>query len=173
MGLKKRTIMIFPEFDNMKCIDDLREKYDPLADKVRPHITLVFPFESAFTENEISKKLNNVLHKIKPFEIKLQGLSLRGRWLLLDVINGTEILTEIHKMLYNDEFAEYKPSWLNQFVPHITVGRFDSENEALAVYEKVRGFNEVFIDKAGKISVEIIGSEEESIIEVEYLLCSE
>ena len=41
-----RTIMIFPEFENMEIIDNIRKKYDPLAELVRPHITLVFPFES-------------------------------------------------------------------------------------------------------------------------------
>ena len=35
----KRTIMIFPEFSNIKYINELRGKYDPLANKVRPHIT--------------------------------------------------------------------------------------------------------------------------------------
>ena len=37
--------MIFPEFDNMDVIDKIREKYDPLAKLVRPHITIVFPFK--------------------------------------------------------------------------------------------------------------------------------
>ena len=32
--------MIFPEFDNMDVIDNIREKYDPLAKLVRPHITI-------------------------------------------------------------------------------------------------------------------------------------
>ena len=41
-----RTIMIFPEFENMDIIDRIRDKYDPLARLVRPHITLVFPFEN-------------------------------------------------------------------------------------------------------------------------------
>lgn len=38
--------MIFPKFENIKIIDEIRDKYDPLANHVRPHITLVFPFES-------------------------------------------------------------------------------------------------------------------------------
>ena len=35
-----RTIMIFPEFDNINIIDEIREKYDPLAELVRPHMTV-------------------------------------------------------------------------------------------------------------------------------------
>ena len=41
-----RTIMIFPQFNNIEIIDGIRDRYDPLAKLVRPHITLVFPFES-------------------------------------------------------------------------------------------------------------------------------
>ncbi len=41
-----RTVMIFPEFENMYVIDPVRNRYDPLAKLVRPHITIVFPFES-------------------------------------------------------------------------------------------------------------------------------
>ena len=51
----KRTIMIFPEFDNIDSIDRIRSKYDPLAELVRPHITLVFPFESDITNDTVSK----------------------------------------------------------------------------------------------------------------------
>lgn len=35
-----RTIMIFPEFNNMEVIDKIRAQYDPLAKLVRPHITI-------------------------------------------------------------------------------------------------------------------------------------
>ncbi|MPQ44814.1 hypothetical protein [Clostridium tarantellae] len=31
---------------NINVITNIRKKYDPLADLVLPHITLVFPFES-------------------------------------------------------------------------------------------------------------------------------
>ena len=44
-----RTIMIFPEFENIDIINDIRKKYDPLADLVFPHITLAFPFDSELT----------------------------------------------------------------------------------------------------------------------------
>ena len=167
---KKRTIMIFPEFGNMKYIDQLREKYDPLANKVRPHITLVFPFESSFSENEISGILNKRLHKIAPFEVVVHGLSVQDRWLTLDLVKGTDNLTEIHKILYANEFAGYKPVWLHGFVPHITVGQFNSAGETQNAYTKERDFNKIFSCRVDKISVEIIGNAEESIIETEYML---
>jgi hypothetical protein len=38
--------MIFPHFGNMQLIDNIRSNYDPLAEHVRPHITLVFPLKA-------------------------------------------------------------------------------------------------------------------------------
>ena len=53
-----RTIMIFPEFRNMNVIDSIRIKYDPLTKLVRPHITLVFPFDSDMSNDELSGVLD-------------------------------------------------------------------------------------------------------------------
>lgn len=52
-----RTVMIFPKFDNIELIDDIRKQYDPLADVIRPHITIVFPFDMDITNEELSQIL--------------------------------------------------------------------------------------------------------------------
>ena len=65
----KRTIMIFPQFENMNIIDQIRSKYDPLAQYVKPHITLVFPFECNLTVDELRNHLNCVLADFEPFEL--------------------------------------------------------------------------------------------------------
>ena len=45
--MSKRAIILFPKFcSNTDLIQDIRDRYDPLASKIAPHITLVFPFES-------------------------------------------------------------------------------------------------------------------------------
>ena len=58
--------MIFPEFNNMQIIDDIRTKYDPLAKLVRPHITLVFPFESEMSDEDVATILDKRLDPISP-----------------------------------------------------------------------------------------------------------
>lgn len=70
-----RTIMIFPDFYNMEVIDNIREKYDPLAKLVRPHITIVFPFDIEVSNDDLSHILDTRLDGIEPFEIELQGFS--------------------------------------------------------------------------------------------------
>ncbi|CEK32658.1 2'-5' RNA ligase superfamily (plasmid) [[Clostridium] sordellii] len=40
--MKNRCIMIFPKFNNIEIINKIRKQYDPLFEKVQPHITLIF-----------------------------------------------------------------------------------------------------------------------------------
>lgn len=72
-----RTIMIFPEFENMEVIDKIREQYDPLAKLVRPHITIVFPFDSDMSDENLYVLLKKRLQLVKPFKLELAGVSKR------------------------------------------------------------------------------------------------
>lgn len=88
--MNTRTIMIFPEFENIDVINDIRNKYDPLANLVAPHITLVFPFDSELTNEELSLYLKKSLSGIHPFKVELQGFSKHqdrhGNYLFLNVV---------------------------------------------------------------------------------------
>ena len=130
MSIIKRTIMIFPEFENIGFINELRNKYDPLADKVHPHITLVFPFESDLTTSEVYRAIDNCLSTMQPFQIEARELSTSGRWLFIDIKNGTDVLSSVHNALYENGFSKYKPVWLREYKPHITVGVFGTKEEA-------------------------------------------
>ncbi|WP_369010063.1 hypothetical protein [Alkalihalobacillus sp. TS-13] len=46
----------------------MRSKYDPLFDKISPHITLVFPFESTLSTDECISHLKGSLFGCIPFE---------------------------------------------------------------------------------------------------------
>ena len=100
-----RTIMIFPKFDNMEIINHIRKEYDPLADLVRPHITLVFPFESSMTNDNLAQILENRLDCVKPFSLKMCGVSkqedIYGNYLFLNVSQGGEEIKEIHDDIKN------------------------------------------------------------------------
>ena len=72
--MSERTIMIFPKFSNMEIIDRMRRNYDPLADLVRPHITLVFPFHSDIADAELGSHIENAISGIPSFfSAGLQG----------------------------------------------------------------------------------------------------
>lgn len=167
-----RTIMIFPEFENMEIIDEIREKYDPLAQLVRPHITLVFPFENQMSNNDIANILAERLKNIHPFELVLNGVSKQedrfGNYLFLDVKEGSAEICTIHNILYENEFRTHNLGL--GYMPHMTVGKLQTVEELNAAYENVKEINKEFKTVVNKISVEMIGEDEESIIIIEHEL---
>lgn len=167
-----RTIMIFPEFENMDIIDRIRDKYDPLARLVRPHITLVFPFENEMSNEAIKEILIKRLYDVKPFEIVLNGISLQvdkyGNFLLLDVQKGEEDICYIHEVLYKNEFKQFDSDI--RYKPHITIGKFQTEKELNNAYNELKNLDESFTTIVNKISVEVIGKNEESTIVIENML---
>ena len=65
----KRDILIFPKFDNMDKLQEIRQKYDRLADKVCPHNTLAFPFSDSISDEELTSKLSDLLSNWSPFKV--------------------------------------------------------------------------------------------------------
>ena len=164
-----RTIMIFPEFKNMEIIDKIRNQYDPLANLVRPHITLVFPFKSNMGNEELERILNVRLMPVKPFKLKLGGVSKQkdafGNYLFLDVLHGMEELCCIHQILYENEFKRFESGL--PYVPHMTIGKFPTANLLENAFNDIKSMDNTFSTIVNKVSVEMIGNNEESIIVIE------
>ena len=167
--------MIFPEFSNGNIIDDIRRKYDPLVNHVRPHITLVFPFDSSIQQSDLKEHIVKVLSEVKTFEVSLKGITpsrFFGNYLFLNIEDGKEKIINIHNRLYTDLLKPFLPAWLvnGRFNPHMTVGKIESEEEYRVAIEEVSCINDVFRTRVDKISVEIIDKNEDSIIEIEVSL---
>lgn len=165
----KRTIMIFPEFENMSIIDDIRDKYDPVAKLVRPHVTLVFPFESELSNGELEAYLSNSIKGMKEFKLELQGFDKEeeeyGNYLFLNVVSGKDEIIKMHDKLYEGELKKFR--FPKEYNPHMTVGKLPSVELLHKAFDDVRGINEKFSTIVKKVSVEVIGKHEESIIVIE------
>lgn len=173
--MKKRCIMIFPQFDNVDLIEELREKYDPLFKHVKPHITLVFPFDSSIETNQLNEHLLNSLKNIAPFPIKLQGITpvkSYGNYLYLNIKEGKERINEIHKRLYTDILEDYIPEWLLKegYYPHLTVGNINEEDWYVKAIKETKDYHYEFETIVDTVSVEIIDENEDSIIEINVSL---
>ncbi|MGG7057833.1 2'-5' RNA ligase family protein [Clostridium nigeriense] len=170
--MNRRTIMIFPEFENINIINDIRRKYDPLVDLVSPHITLVFPFESDLSNEELNLYIKECLSDIHPFKIELEGFSKQkdryGNYLFLNVVQGMNIIKEIHDTLYKDKLREFDLGY--DYIPHMTVGKLSSIELLNKAFDDVNRCNDKFSTIVRKISVEMISEHEESIIVIEYEL---
>lgn len=167
-----RTIMIFPEFHNMDVIHFYRDQYDPLSALVKPHITLVFPFQSDISNDSLNRYLNEKLMNIRPFEITLHGVSKQldelGNYLFLNIIEGKEHILEIHEKLYSGVLKEYNKG--QPYCPHLTLGKLDTIEKLERAYLYVSKCNETFRAVINTISVEMIGTLEKSIIISEHKL---
>lgn len=175
-NIKRRTIMIFPEFKNINIINEIREKYDPLAKHVRPHVTLVFTFESSLTSIEIEEHLKKELERTRCFTLTLQEIikidNHTGKYLFLGIKQGNDEIKEISKKLYTGILQCYKPDWLNEdtFLPHMTIGAFTSKEDLDIAFKDTEAIKNNFTTIVDRISVEIIDENEDSIIETEVNL---
>lgn len=161
-----RTIMIFPQFSNIDVIDRIREKYDPLYGLVRPHITLVFPFEDNISSEDLQAKIEESLKGVPAFKLVLHGVSKQedvyGNYLFLNVTEGVEELIHMHNSLYSDIWNKAEHSF--EYMPHMTIGKLASAREMNEAFSCVENMKDTFETNVRKVSVEMIGESEESII---------
>ena len=88
-----------------------------------------------------------------------------GNTLFLDIVKGQDSIRKIHDVLYENEFKEFNLGF--EYYPHMTVGKLESEEEMDEAYEAIKSVDDVFRTRVNKISVEMIGKNEESIIIIE------
>ncbi len=161
--------MIFPYFDNMEIIERIRKQYDSLHNLVNPHITLVFPFEDEISNNELKNIIEECLNDINPFELVLHGFSTQenkyGNYLFLKVIRGSEKIIKLHDILYS-KIWNIESNRL-EYIPHMTVGKFRAVDKMNEAYRNVKDIGNLFETMVNKISVEMVGENEESIIILE------
>lgn len=163
--MKKRSILIFPKFKNIEEIEKLRKKYDPLVNCIGPHITLVFPFVSEISTSELEKHLKSKLRRIGPFKIRLQEITgTVDRFLFLNVKEGNDRLIELHDKLYANILEEYKDNTYT-YVPHVTIGKFNNENEFEQALRETKDFDFIFTSTINEITVELIDEQDNSLIE--------
>jgi 2'-5' RNA ligase len=101
----------------------LRQRFDPLVALVPPHITLVFPFESELTSEQLRQHIQQVVADIRPFPVRLANVTgAEGEYLFLNVKQGNDDLIALHDRLYMGPLAGFL-SPHHTYVPHMTVGR--------------------------------------------------
>jgi len=164
--------MIFPKFDNMHYIEEIRKKYDPLVEHVSGHITLAFTFESNLSSQKLKEHLSDVLLNYEPFKLTMNHVTKidnqLGKYLFLLIDEGLDQVKELSEAIYTGILESYKPSWLTKesYLPHMTLGVFSSKNDLDLAFEDVND-HMTFETVIDKISVEIIADNEDSIIDFE------
>ena len=122
------ALVFRPKIDTSK-IDGFRLKYDPQANLIESHITLVFPIsDKSIDKMTLEQHIKNVLKNEKSFRIHLQGLEKSwDHWLNLVIKEGNNDVIKLHDKLYSDILAPFFRKDLG-YIPHVGIGLFISEN---------------------------------------------
>ncbi|CAH2463990.1 MULTISPECIES: 2'-5' RNA ligase family protein [Bacillus] len=165
-----RTILLFLHNMPIDEIESMREKYDPLFGLIPPHITIVFPFESSVSNDDLKLHILNVSKGIHTIEIEFASrISSEGDYLFLEVERGKEKIEELHDRLYTGPLLQFLRTDI-PYIPHVTVGRKGSAELATEIAKGIPSFHEKLDCVINRISVERIGENGESIIEFEVPL---
>lgn len=165
----KRAIILFPDFDNIPILQRIRAKYDPLANYIGPHITLVFPFESDLSTDDLKVHLRATLKGIKKFPVRLNDFSgdFRDGYLFLNVKEGNDRIILLHDQLYRGILQDFLFRKVT-FCPHLTVGRLYQPDEFDKALDELSTCSESFHAIIDKIYIESIDALEHSAIEFSF-----
>jgi 2'-5' RNA ligase len=167
----KRAIVLFPKFNNIETIQTMRQKFDPLANYIAPHITLVFPFESDWSTQEIGDHVRRAINGVKRFAVQLGGFTgdQPDGYLFLRVKKGNDEIIDLHDRLYSGALQPFLYRKI-LYCPHVTVGRvgdLTAFEDALAEFDTI---TTVFTCEISQVFVENIDSREQSTIELVFKL---
>lgn len=135
--LPRRAVLWFPQFVNVAAIDRFRGQYDPLGNSMPPHVSLVFPFHSRLTVDQLAAHVQKVVRAWPAFPVVMSGSwSAQNEFVGVAAQVGRDALTEMHDRLYRGPLAEFlRPEF--EYEPHITLGRAVQPNQFDALVKNV------------------------------------
>jgi 2'-5' RNA ligase len=119
----RRAVVVFPDGNGLHVIESLRRRFDPLADVIAAHATLVFPFAAEFSAVELRAHIEHALEGQHSFRARFEGVAeVEDEYLFLDAVIGSEKLVDLHDRLYQGFLAAHR-SAAHVYRPHVTIGR--------------------------------------------------
>jgi 2'-5' RNA ligase len=122
----RRVLVVFPRIAACTAWSQalsFRERFDPLARRVPPHLTLVHPFTDTLSDSALEDHVRSVATTLSIFWIKLEGATLHeGEYVFLNVTRGGAELVNARNRLYQGILARHR-NRDDRFIPHMTIGR--------------------------------------------------
>lgn len=117
--MTKRAVVIFPSED-MDGVERIRARWDPLADVLAGHITLMYPFDGGREPGGVVAAVDAVAATTEPFAFELGDPTVREEeYLFLLARTGGEQIRALHEALY----ARHHLPLPAGFEPHMTIAR--------------------------------------------------
>lgn len=118
-------------------VQSLRQLYDPLAELIQPHITLVFPFHSSMTDKMLIDHVEDVTASVHRFNATVKPAVEAGDGCIyLPLGDGANLVRELHDKLYTGPLVTFLIE--KSYIPHITVANVESKQMS-DIYLKVAG----------------------------------
>jgi 2'-5' RNA ligase len=159
----QQCLFLVPESDRLPQLQELRLRYDPLAQLLPPHITVVFPFDAALYGGALRSLLERQRPPL-PMPFALGQPQVKGDCLYFPLGVGREAVLALTKGLYAELPASLALE--DTHVPHVTFGRLETGQDAAATIRAA----EAIIPLAGvcrRLILERIGANGESHPELE------
>lgn len=123
--MAKYAIVFFPQ-SNTDGVQEFRKKYDPKADLIAPHVTLVFPFPTVVNEDKVLLEIESKVFNHRGFQVRLEGVHLdpSDGFLHFLVKEGKEKVVSLHDDFYSGVLNDYWRKDL-EYKPHMTLGVFN------------------------------------------------
>jgi len=152
----KQTINILLK---SKRLDILRTKYDSPYKKVKTHITLVYPFEVE-NQEKLVEHIEYSICGISQFKITLQKARRSGKHLVLDGADSKNLLIDLYKKLNSGILAGFENKELSIYLPHVTLGVFESNEEMNEALAKLREQNLSYLIEVDAINLLTLNSDD-------------
>jgi 2'-5' RNA ligase len=167
------VIVIFlPPTPADAAIRTLRDRFDPLAKHIDPHVTLVHPFVDDIEQPQLQAHIADVAAARSPFRLVLNEVTptLDG-YLFLNVKEGNDAVVGLRDQLYDGPLARHK-SRLDTFVPHVTVGRASDEPTMQTALTEAAKLDLSAAVTVSTISAYCFDDRERRVVQFEVSLCS-
>ena len=120
-------------------IERIRRKYDPTAEVIGPHITVMFPVPEDVGKETVVRHISGVLAGWQPFPIHIKGLCRSwDNWLFLTLEEGRNEIIQMYEEIYRGPLLPYRRDDI-EFIPHIGLGLFIKRAAAYDFKDPQRG----------------------------------
>lgn len=130
-----RAVVVFPD-GGLAPLEEFRRRWDPLAERVGAHVTLMFPILDEISDDDLIAHVVSCVRGMQPFDILVQDITgTSEQYLFANVKQGNDPLIALHDRLYSGPLQRHLVR-SQTFLPHVTVGRVvDREDFEAALAE--------------------------------------
>ena len=137
-------------------VQDFRERNDPLGKLVEPHITLVFPFASALSDEALISHVETQVASTNQFQASLSRKPIvDAGYVYFSILVGLDQVSRLHDRLYDGPLVPHLEN--RPYVPHITIGR-EEGMDANRIADEASSLNASATFSVSKLKIERIGT---------------